>query len=208
MWKRFVMLALLVIAPLAHAADTSNPYVLMNQVADQLFTDLKNKQPQIKQNPNMLKDIVRKELMPYVHVRYAGSLVLGRYFKEATEAQRTEYFAAFDQYLVQAYAQALTLYSGQNLKIEKEKPLGDSNIVSIRVDVLEPGKTPTRLDFKWRKNSKTGEWQAYDMVAEGISMISTKQNEWAGVLRSGGVDALTNVLKESAAVPITLKQKS
>ncbi|MGL4544367.1 MAG: phospholipid-binding protein MlaC, partial [Plesiomonas sp.] len=191
MWKRFMMLALLVITPWAHAADTSNPYVLMNQVADQLFTDLKNKQPQIKQNPNMLKDIVRKELMPYVHVRYAGSLVLGRYFKEATEAQRTAYFAAFDQYLVQAYAQALTLYSGQNLNIEKEKPLGDSNIVSIRVDVLEPGKTPTRLDFKWRKNSKTGEWQAYDMIAEGISMISTKQNEWAGVLRSGGIDALT-----------------
>ncbi|MGL6295597.1 MAG: phospholipid-binding protein MlaC, partial [Plesiomonas sp.] len=149
-----------------------------------------------------------KELMPYVHVRYAGSLVLGRYFKEATEAQRTAYFAAFDQYLVQAYAQALTLYSGQNLNIEKEKPLGDSNIVSIRVDVLEPGKTPTRLDFKWRKNSKTGEWQAYDMIAEGISMISTKQNEWAGVLRSGGIDALTKVLKDSAAVPITLKQKS
>ncbi|MGL5343786.1 MAG: phospholipid-binding protein MlaC [Plesiomonas sp.] len=208
MWKRFMMLALLVITPWAHAADTSNPYVLMNQVADQLFTDLKNKQPQIKQNPNMLKDIVRKELMPYVHVRYAGSLVLGRYFKEATEAQRTAYFAAFDQYLVQAYAQVLTLYSGQNLNIEKEKPLGDSNIVSIRVDVLEPGKTPTRLDFKWRKNSKTGEWQAYDMIAEGISMISTKQNEWAGVLRSGGIDALTKVLKDSAAVPITLKQKS
>ncbi|MGL4856151.1 phospholipid-binding protein MlaC [Plesiomonas sp.] len=208
MWKRFMMLALLVITPWVHAADTSNPYVLMNQVADQLFTDLKNKQPQIKQNPNMLKDIVRKELMPYVHVRYAGSLVLGRYFKEATEAQRTAYFAAFDQYLVQAYAQALTLYSGQNLNIEKEKPLGDSNIVSIRVDVLEPGKTPTRLDFKWRKNSKTGEWQAYDMIAEGISMISTKQNEWAGVLRSGGIDALTKVLKDSAAVPITLKQKS
>ncbi|MGL5726228.1 MAG: phospholipid-binding protein MlaC, partial [Plesiomonas sp.] len=201
MWKRFMMLALLVITPWAHAADTSNPYVLMNQVADQLFTDLKNKQPQIKQNPNMLKDIVRKELMPYVHVRYAGSLVLGRYFKEATEAQRTAYFAAFDQYLVQAYAQALTLYSGQNLNIEKEKPLGDSNIVSIRVDVLEPGKTPTRLDFKWRKNSKTGEWQAYDMAAEGISMIATKQNEWAGVLRSGGVDALTKVLKDSAAAP-------
>ncbi|MGL5757538.1 phospholipid-binding protein MlaC [Plesiomonas sp.] len=208
MWKRFLILALLVITPWAHAADTSNPYVLMSQVADQLFTDLKNKQPQIKQNPNMLKDIVRKELMPYVHVRYAGSLVLGRYFKEATEAQRTAYFAAFDQYLVQAYAQALTLYSGQNLNIEKEKPLGDSNIVSIRVDVLEPGKTPTRLDFKWRKNSKTGEWQAYDMIAEGISMISTKQNEWAGVLRSGGIDALTKVLKDSAAVPITLKQKS
>ncbi|MGL5673060.1 MAG: ABC transporter substrate-binding protein, partial [Plesiomonas shigelloides] len=142
MWKRFVMLAMLIVAPWvqAQAADATNPYTLMNQVADELFANLKSAQPQIKQNPNLLKDIVRKDLMPHVHVRYAGSLVLGRYFKEASEAQRTAYFAAFERYLVQSYAQVLTLYSNQKVQIEPAKPLGDSNIISIRVDVLEPGK--------------------------------------------------------------------
>ena len=207
MWKRFVMLAMLIVAPWvqAQAADATNPYTLMNQVADELFANLKSAQPQIKQNPNLLKDIVRKDLMPHVHVRYAGSLVLGRYFKEASEAQRTAYFAAFERYLVQSYAQVLTLYSNQKVQIEPAKPLGDSNIISIRVDVLEPGKPATRLDFKWRKNTKTGEWQAYDMIAEGVSMITTKQSEWAGILRTGGIEALTKQLDQAAATPITLK---
>lgn len=207
MWKRFVMLAMLIVAPWvqAQAADATNPYTLMNQVADELFANLKSAQPQIKQNPNLLKDIVRKDLMPHVHVRYAGSLVLGRYFKEASEAQRTSYFAAFERYLVQSYAQVLTLYSNQKVQIEPAKPLGDSNIISIRVDVLEPGKPATRLDFKWRKNTKTGEWQAYDMIAEGVSMITTKQGEWAGILRTGGIEALTKQLDQAAATPITLK---
>ena len=52
------------------------------------------------------------------------------------------------------------------------------------------GQAPIKLDFKWRKNSKTGEWQAYDMVAEGVSMVVTKQNEWSGILRQQGIDAL------------------
>jgi phospholipid transport system substrate-binding protein len=30
-----------------------------------------------------------------VQVKYAGALVLGRYYKEATPAQREAYFAAF-----------------------------------------------------------------------------------------------------------------
>ncbi|MGL4479135.1 MAG: ABC transporter substrate-binding protein, partial [Aeromonas veronii] len=128
-----------------------------------------------------------------------------RYFKEASEAQRTAYFAAFERYLVQSYAQVLTLYSNQKVQIEPAKPLGDSNIISIRVDVLEPGKPATRLDFKWRKNTKTGEWQAYDMIAEGVSMITTKQGEWAGILRTGGIEALTKQLDQAAATPITLK---
>ena len=41
------------------------------------------------------------------------------------------------------------------------------------------GQAPIKLDFKWRKNSKTGEWQAYDMVAEGVSMVVTKQTNGA-----------------------------
>ena len=34
MFKRLLMVAMLVIAPLAMAADQSNPYTLMNQAAE------------------------------------------------------------------------------------------------------------------------------------------------------------------------------
>ena len=46
------------------------------------------------------------------------------------------------------------------------------------------GQAPIKLDFKWRKNSKTGEWQAYDMVAEGVSMVVTKQKRMGRYLTS------------------------
>lgn len=208
MLKRLLMLIVLIVVPLAtHAEEPSNPYKLMNEAAEKTFSRLKNEQSAIKKNPDYLRQIVREELLPYVQIKYAGALVLGRYYKDATPEQREAYFKAFQDYLAQAYGQALALYNGQNYQIAPEKPLDNASIVAIRVTIIDShGRPPVRLDFQWRKNSRTGEWQAYDMIAEGISMITTKQSEWSDILRKKGVDGLTEQLKIYAAQPVTLEQ--
>lgn len=187
------------------AFAATSPYVLMQQTSDNLFGDIKASQSKIKADPNYLRTIVRNDLMPHIHVKYAGQLVLGKNLSSATEAQKEAFFTAFGQFIEQSYAQVLTQYSDQKVDIESEKPVGDKTIVSIRVNVLQSGNAqPIKLDFKWRKNSRTGEWQAYDMAAEGVSMIATKQNEWSGILRQKGIDALTAQVAQSAKQPITL----
>ena len=187
-------------------AETS-PYVLMQQASDKSFADIKNNQAKIKKDPNYLRTIVRNDLLPYVQVNYAGSLVLGSHFKSTTPEQREKFFKAFSDFIEQAYAQVLTAYTDQNIQIEPAKEVGDKNLVSIRVNIMQNGgQAPIKLDFKWRKNSKTGEWQAYDMVAEGVSMVVTKQNEWSGILRQQGIEALTAQIQKSAAAPVTLSK--
>ena len=209
MLKRLLMVVMLVAAPLVQAADQTNPYTLMNEAAGKTFTRLKNEQSQIRQNPDYLRNIVREELLPYVQIKYAGALVLGSYYREATPAQRDAYFKAFQSYLEQAYGQALATYHGQTYQVEPSKPLGDATIIAIRVTIIDQGgRPPIRLDFQWRKNSQTGNWQAYDMIAEGVSMITTKQNEWASTLRQKGVDGLTAQLAAAARQPITLDSKN
>ncbi|MEZ2892418.1 phospholipid-binding protein MlaC [Providencia rettgeri] len=208
MFKHLMMVAMLAIAPFAMAVDQTNPYKLMDEAAAKTFNRLKSEQPKIKQDPEYLRTIVREELLPYVQVKYAGALVLGTYYKGATPAQREAYFNAFEDYLEQVYGQALAMYHGQTYQIAPEQPLGDKNIVAIRVTIVDTnGRPPVRLDFQWRKNSKTGYWQAYDMIAEGVSMITTKQNEWGDILRKQGVDGLTKQLEISAKAPITLEEK-
>lgn len=187
------------------AFASTSPYVLMQQTADKLFGDIKASQSKIKANPDHLRTIVRNDLMPHIHVKYAGQLVLGKNLASASDAQKEAFFTAFGQFIEQSYAQVLTQYTDQKVQIESEKPLGDKSIVSIRVNVLQNGNAqPIKLDFKWRKNSKTGQWQAYDMAAEGVSMVATKQNEWSGILRQKGIDVLTAQVAQSAKQPITL----
>ena len=188
-------------------AETS-PYVLMQQTADKLFSDIKANQGKIKSTPEYLRTIVRNDLMPHVHVKYAGQLVLGKSLSSASEAQREKFFDAFGQFIEQSYAQVLTQYSDQKVEIESEKPTDGKSIVTIRVNVISANNAPPiKLDFKWRKNSRTGEWQAYDMAAENVSMVATKQNEWSGILRQQGIDALTAQIAQSAKQPITLSKK-
>ncbi|ACE61992.1 phospholipid-binding protein MlaC [Actinobacillus pleuropneumoniae] len=187
-------------------AETS-PYVLTQQAADKLFGDIKANQTKIKSNPEYLRTIVRNDLMPHVHVKYAGQLVLGKNLSSATDAQREAFFTAFGQFVEQSYAQVLTQYTDQQVQVENEKPTDGKTIVSIRVNLIQSnGAQPVKLDFKWRKNSKSGEWQTYDMAAEGVSMVATKQNEWSGVLRQKGIDALTAQVAKSAEQPITLSK--
>lgn len=209
--KKIILTGVLAVSGLisAPAFAESNPYVLMQQTADKLFSDIKSNQSTIKANPEYLRTIVRNDLMPHVHVKYAGQLVLGKSFSSASEAQRDKFYAAFGQFIEQSYAQVLTQYQDQKVEIENEKPIADgTSIVKIRVNVLSSGNAaPIKLDFKWRKNSKTGEWQAFDMAAEGVSMVATKQNEWSGILRQQGIDALTSQVAQSAKQPISLTKK-
>ena len=186
------------------AEDT--PYDLTQKVSAKLFSDIKANQSKIKQDPNYLRTIVRQDLMPYVHVKYAGSKILGQNYKTATQEERDRYFAVLDKYIEQVYAQVLTMYSDQSIRIGKMKE-ESASLATVNVKVAQPNnQPPLNVDFYWYKNSKTGQWQVYDMTAGGASMVNTKQQEWSPIIRKQGLDALTAQLQKSADTPITLSK--
>ncbi|MCX8649261.1 phospholipid-binding protein MlaC [Gilliamella sp. B2776] len=204
--QTFFLVLTLMISATAFAND---PYQDMQVAADKIFSTMKAESSTIKSDPNKLKDMVRRDLLPYVQVKYAGALILGSAYKSATEAQRTAYFNAFENYLIQAFAQALSMYNGQSYQVEKSKNLDGKSLVSIRILLNQPDKNqqPIRIDFQWRKNTVTGEWKAYDLTAEGVSMVTTKQNEWATILRQKGIEALTKQLNDLSNRNIDLNAK-
>lgn len=202
----FICSALLSFTLSPQVFANESPYILMQQASDKLFGEIKANQDKIKQDPNYLKTIVKTTLMPYVHTKYAGSKVLGQFFRRTTPAERDEFFAAFSDFIEQSYAQALTLYTNQDIEIEKAKPI-TSNLLNIKVLVKQNSQAnPIHLNFFWRKNSKSGEWQVYDMAAEGVSMLDTKKQEWSPILRKDGINALIIRVKEAAAAPITVEK--
>ncbi|PSU25037.1 phospholipid-binding protein MlaC [Photobacterium phosphoreum] len=205
---RGLMLCLLAVPMLAQATtvDQTNPYKMMDKVSAHLFGTLKAEQAKIKANPEELRVIVKQELLPYINARYAAYKVLGSNLRNTTAAQRDAFTAAFTDYLVASYAQVLTQYTGQKIELESPKAVpADRSIISVRVDIVDPQRPPIRLDFKLRLNKKTKEWQGFDMVAEGVSMLSTKQSEWSGQLRTKGIDAVTQSLRDLAAKPIQIE---
>jgi phospholipid transport system substrate-binding protein len=80
----------------------------------------------------------------------------------------------------------------------------DEKTITVRAIVKEPGRPDINIAFKLRKNSKTNEWKAYDMVAEGISLLSSKQSEFESILRQDGIQAVIDLMKHKISQPINL----
>ncbi len=183
--------------------DRTQPYQMMTQVAEVSFERLKNEQENIHNDPELLKVIVEEELMPYVNAQYAALKLLGPNLKGADRKDVRVFIDAFRKYLVSSYAQVLTQYSDQTIQFGPEPKIkADSRITSIKVDIIDSPRPNIKLEFKLRKDKKSGEWKAFDMVAEGISLLSSKQSEWNTKIRQEGILQVADELEKLAAQPI------
>jgi phospholipid transport system substrate-binding protein len=192
----------------AQEIDRTDPYKMMKQVAEQSFKRLKVEQPKIQENPEYLKVIVEEELMPYINDQYAALKLLGSNLKGAKREDVGEFVTAFRAYLVTNYAQVLTQYTNQEIEFGPEPQLEDDRrISSIKVDIIDSPRPNIKLEFKLRKE-KSGDWKAFDMIAEGISFLTSKQSEWNGKIRQEGILAVAKELQDLSKQPIRFESKT
>ncbi|REL30651.1 MlaC/ttg2D family ABC transporter substrate-binding protein [Thalassotalea euphylliae] len=202
-----VLCSALLLTTSAHAQiSKQDPYAMIQQVAEITFKRVKDEQQAIRKNPNLLKAVVREELLPYVDYRYAAYKVIGKNIKKTTEQERKAFVPVFRDYLVTSYAQVFTLYNDQTVEFDPGRKLDKQKIVAVNTRVLQPGGEPIDISFKVRKNRKKNEWKAFDMVAEGISLLDSKQAELSSIIRQKGLTHVTDMLKEKAERDVVFKQ--
>mgnify|MGYP005991568543 CR=1 FL=1 len=188
----------------ATEVDNKDPFKLVQSVAKDLFERIAREQKEIQKDPEVLRTVVAEQLAPHINHVYAGSMVLGPYYRKVSDQEKTLFFESFRKYLIATYAGILTLYKDQKVVFEPSSEVKGKR-VQVKVRVLDEGRPDINIGFILRKNSK-GEWSAYDMVAEGISVLSSKQKELQGQIRQQGIASVTALLSEKAAKPIVLKE--
>lgn len=187
---------------IAEELDRSDPYEMAVGVAEISFERLKRDKDLINQDPNHLKTVVEQELLPYTNYRYAALKVLGPEAKNNPRADVLAFIDAFRDYLVASYAQVLTQYDEQQIQFGPAPRLSESDrIAGVAVTIIDTPNPNIRLEFKLRKE-KDGSWAAFDIIAEGVSLLSSKQSEWRGELRRKGLSSVTQELQRLAQLPI------
>ncbi|WP_376708425.1 MlaC/ttg2D family ABC transporter substrate-binding protein [Shewanella surugensis] len=179
------------------AINTKNPYSMIEGAANKTFASFHKEQAKIKADPNYLKVIIQDDLMPYIDSKYASYKVMGQYLRDSTKEQRNNFVKAFTSYLITTYAQAFTEYTDQKIQFSPAKDFSNERMVNVDVQVIEKGRPPIKLIFKVRR-LKDGTWKAFDLVAEGVSLLSTKQSEIGNLIRQQGIDKVTDTLNEKA----------
>lgn len=207
--KRFLLLLVILSSAFFASAKSDfnkeNPYELIQQVSEKTFARFQKEQPEIKKNPNILKDIVREELIPYINYRYASLKVLGTNLRKQKREDVEKFIPVFRDYLVAQYAQVFTLYKQQKIEFEQEKKFDDRKTMSIDVKVLQPEGEPIQISFQVRKDSDTNEWKAFNMVAEGVSLLDSKRAELSSIIQQKGLPYVTELLREKSQRDIVFK---
>lgn len=185
----------------AELIKDEDPHVLLEKVANKTFERIGEDRDKIEENLDYLRVIVEEEMLPYVDYQFAANKTLGRNFKDTPPELRREYQQVFRDYLVATYARAFLQYDEDIHSVEFEPARGfdeKSTSTVVRTRVVEQGRPPIRLDFRMRKSSNDGIWRAYDLVVEGISLLSSKEAEISSVIRSNGIEGTIKLLREKA----------
>ncbi len=194
----------LLISVSASAAET-NPHEMVQRVADTVFTRLAKEQDKVQADKEYLRVIVEEELIPYVDYVYAAKKIIGRNFKKTTKEERSRFISTFKSYLIQTYASVFTLYKGQKVVFAPATPVApNKKVVTVKTRIIDQGKPDIHIHFKV-KRTKSGDWKAYDMVAEGISLLESKRAELGTLIRQQGLDKVSDLLAEKIKEPVQRK---
>lgn len=116
-------------------------------------------------------------------------LVLGRYWREASEAQRREFVNLYRRLVLKTMSERLDSYGGETYEVLGSVAVDErDSMVSTRI--IRPAGEPIAVD--WRVRNLGGRFVVIDIVAEGVSMVVTQRSKpprswvdpvWRGCLR-------------------------
>jgi phospholipid transport system substrate-binding protein len=127
-----------------------------------------------------------------VDVDGVARFCLGRYWRQASPAQRQRYMAVFHQVLVTNITSKLGEYQGVRFTMGRATPNGDD--VAVDTTVVRPHNPPT--DVKWLIGNVASDPKIVDVIAEGTSLRLTQRSDYASYLdhNNGSIDALISAM--------------
>jgi phospholipid transport system substrate-binding protein len=189
--KKLVLLAatLLLALPALARAETV-PEELVRQTADQILAEIKAHRELYAKDYARLYKMADEKVLPHFDFKRMSQWVLGRFWREATPAQRERFVAEFRDLLVGTYSQALLNYKDQKIVYLPVQRKPDDPEAVVRTEVQQGGGQPNiPIHYSFYKN-KDGAWKVYDITIEGVSLVTNYRSVYAGKIRDKGMDAL------------------
>ncbi len=172
------------------ASDGDDPVSLVKQAANVILNDLNENRPAYTADPEQLRNVVRKHLLPLLDLEYSARLILGKSSRTASQEQIMAFSNAMSSVLINRYADGLLGFrSSDQLEV---MPLKGSNndkntVVRTRIKLDNGGHVP--VDYSFRKADQG--WKSFDVKVEGISYVLTFRNQIGPRVEADGIDKVT-----------------
>lgn len=119
---------------------------------------------------------------------------LGVNWNKFKPEQRREFVRLFKTILKDAYVDKITTYTNERVDFNKEVPLSETTM-EVQSDVVAKGG---RVPIYYRVIKKDTEWKVYDVVIEGVSLISNYRTQFREILGNNPPETLIETLSRKA----------
>ena len=178
-------------------ADDNDAATFINTLGTRAVYILKNKaSTTFEQREAQFKELLTEGF----HIKTISRFVIGKYWKEATDAQKAAYDDIFVAFITRVYAARFDAYSGETFEmVETIKDPGGDEWVRTHIKRSGGGQA---IVVDYRVRLFDGQYKVIDVVVEGISMLNTHRVEFTSVINKRGIDGLIAELNARLEAPV------
>jgi phospholipid transport system substrate-binding protein len=124
---------------------------------------------------------------------------MGRHWRTLTPSQRQEFLPLFSDLLENSYISKIENYVGsQEIEILYTKESIDKEgYALVRTEIVN--KRDLNFEIEYRLSTNKGNWEAYDIVIEGVSLVNNYRTQFNKIIRQESYEALVKKLKLKSA---------
>jgi phospholipid transport system substrate-binding protein len=176
-----VILGIMPVSKLS-AADLSPPQQAIQVASAKLQDKLQDKS--FTKDFAKITQFVNEVIYPHTDFDKISSLVLGQIWKTATNDERERFKHEFQTLLVRTYSRAFVEFNDWSVRFLPIEMEDGATKVIVKTEVLQPGIQPIGVDY--RMLLRDGEWKAYDIMIEGVSLVTNYRSTFSNEVQTKG----------------------
>lgn len=178
----FALLLGLMFSTKGIAEDLQPPQQVIQSVSTQLQKKLQDKV--FTKNFAQVTQFVNGVIYPHTDFDKIAPLVLGKHWKAATTDEQERFKHEFQTLIVRTYSRAFIEYNDWTLSFMPLDMSNEATKVIVKTEVLQPGLQP--VDVNYRMFLSNGEWKVYDILIEGVSLVTNYRSTFNDEIQTKG----------------------
>lgn len=122
--------------------------------------------------------------------RAMSQRTLATNWKKASDAEKQEFTDLFSQLIQSSYVGKLEAYTNETVEYVEEKIKGRKALVETLIKTASAD-----IPLNYKMYSKDGNWLVYDVIIEGVSLISNYRSSYQTIVKKEGFDGLMAKMK-------------
>lgn len=186
-------------AAAADSMSNEDPQPVVSKRISQLVTRLRDNADAIRTDKSIAYQISDELIAPFIDFPRIAQLVIGKYWRDASEAQKEQLIKEIRELLVRSYVTAMASYiddlvSEKNMIefLPSRYKFGDRK-ASVRANIALGGRSAAQVQYQLYYRDQ---WKIYDIVIEGISLAITYRTTFGEQIKRNGLENLIAQLSE------------